>query len=63
LPNPETRTAVDPLDPPESSDQLDDRLPDSFFALLGTWEDGRGTEEILREIREEAPQANRAAIR
>ena len=53
MPNSETRTAVDPLDPPESSDQLENRLPDSFFAVLGTWEDSRSTEEILQDIRQE----------
>jgi hypothetical protein len=63
LPNPETRTAVDPLDPPESSDQLDDRLPDSFFAVLGSWEDNRSAEEILRDIRGEDPEPERTALK
>jgi hypothetical protein len=33
-----------------------DRLPDSFFEVLGTWEDDREPEEILRDIRQEVPQ-------
>jgi predicted DNA-binding protein len=31
--------------------QLDEKLPESFFAVLGTWEDDRSTEEIFRDIR------------
>ncbi len=31
--------------------RLHDKLPDSFFAVLGTWEDSRSTEEILRDLR------------
>lgn len=31
--------------------QLARRLPDSFFAVLGTWEDEREPEEILKSIR------------
>lgn len=36
--------------------RLKDRLPDSFFAVLGTWEDERDPEEILRDIRRGVPQ-------
>jgi hypothetical protein len=43
--------------------QLKNRLPDSFFAVLGTWEDDREPEEILRDIRYEAPEKKRAALR
>jgi predicted transcriptional regulator len=43
--------------------QLAEKLPDSFFAVLGTWEDHRSAEEILRDIREEAPQAQRTALK
>jgi predicted DNA-binding protein len=43
--------------------RLSDKLPDSFFAVLGTWEDSRSTEEIFRDIREEAPQAKRTALK
>jgi predicted DNA-binding protein len=43
--------------------RLEDKLPDSFFAVLGTWEDSRSTEEILRDLRTEAPQAKRAALK
>lgn len=43
--------------------QLDEKLPESFFAVLGTWEDDRSTEEIFRDIRAEAPQAKRMALK
>jgi predicted DNA-binding protein len=43
--------------------RLKDRLPDSFFAVLGTWEDDRSTAEILRDIREEGPQNQRTALK
>jgi predicted DNA-binding protein len=43
--------------------RLKDRLPDSFFAVLGTWEDDRTTAEILRDIREEDPQPERTALK
>jgi predicted transcriptional regulator len=43
--------------------QLDEKLPESFFAVLGTWEDHRSTEEIFRDIREEAPQTKRMALK
>jgi hypothetical protein len=35
---------------------LKSRLPQSFFDVLGTWEDDRDPEEILREIRAELPE-------
>lgn len=38
------------------------RLPDSFFAVLGTWEDNREPEEILRDIRSEMPQKEREPL-
>lgn len=41
---------------------LRNRLPESFFATLGTWEDERGPEEILRDIRTNAPQPERASL-
>jgi predicted transcriptional regulator len=43
--------------------RLEDRLPESFFAVLGTWEDDRSAEEIFRDIRAEAPQAKRMALK
>jgi hypothetical protein len=43
--------------------RLKDKLPDSFFAVLGTWEDDRRPEEILRAIREEGNQAERVALK
>ena len=42
--------------------RLEDKLPDSFFAVLGTWEDDRSAEEIFRDVRAEAPQATRMAL-
>lgn len=41
----------------------EDRLPDSFFEVLGTWEDDQEPEEILRDIRQEAPQRAREELR
>lgn len=41
---------------------LKNHLPESFFAVLGTWEDDRDSEEILRDIRREVPQREREAI-
>ena len=41
---------------------LRDRLPDSFFAVLGTWEDEREPDEILRDIRAAGRQAERATL-
>jgi predicted DNA-binding protein len=43
--------------------RLEDKLPDSFFAVLGTWEDSRSAEEIFRDIRSEVPQAKRTALK
>jgi predicted transcriptional regulator len=31
--------------------RLKDRLPESFFEVLGTWEDDREPEQILRDLR------------
>jgi len=31
--------------------RLQNKLPARFFAVLGTWEDSRSTEEILRDLR------------
>lgn len=42
--------------------RLKDRLPDSFFAVLGTWEDDRDPEEILRDIRQGTSQRNREPL-
>ncbi len=42
--------------------RLKGRLPDSFFAVLGTWEDDRDPEEILRDIRQEVPQKKREPL-
>jgi predicted transcriptional regulator len=43
--------------------RLQSRLPDSFFDVLGTWEDDRDPEEILRDIRAEGPERVREALR
>jgi len=32
-------------------DRLDHRLPESFFSVIGAWEDDRSPAEILDEIR------------
>lgn len=40
--------------------RLEDRLPDSFFAVLGTWEDSRSTEEILRDLRAEVSPSRKS---
>ena len=42
--------------------KLRNRLPESFFAVLGSWEDDRDPEEILRDIRREGPQQEREPI-
>jgi hypothetical protein len=43
--------------------QLDDRLPLSFFEVLGTWEDGQlDLEQILARIRNNTAQAERPLI-
>ncbi len=42
--------------------RLENRLPDSFFAVLGTWEDDRTPDEILADIRAEVPQADREQL-
>ena len=39
---------------------LRNRLPESFFEVLGSWEDGRSAEEILEDIRQ-YPQAKETA--
>ncbi|HUU03372.1 MAG TPA: CopG family transcriptional regulator [Myxococcota bacterium] len=42
--------------------QLDDKLPESFFEVLGSWEDGRDPDEILKDIRAGSRQAERPEI-
>jgi hypothetical protein len=42
--------------------QLQDRLSDSFFQVLGTWQDDRTPEEILRDIRADVSQKARAPL-
>ena len=42
--------------------QLDDRLPDSFFEVLGAWEDERGPDEIMAAIRAGGKQTERPEI-
>lgn len=43
--------------------RLKNRLPDSFFKVLGTWEDDREPEQILRDLRTEGPQRERETLR
>jgi hypothetical protein len=38
------------------------RLPESFFAVLGTWEDSREPEEILHDIRVGSFDQDRGAL-
>jgi hypothetical protein len=42
--------------------QLANRLPESFFQVLGTWDDGRSPEEILADIRRGAEDKAREPI-
>ncbi|MBW1806634.1 MAG: ribbon-helix-helix protein, CopG family [Deltaproteobacteria bacterium] len=43
--------------------QLEDRLPESFFEILGTWEDAQlEPEEILARIRENTDQPERKHV-
>lgn len=39
------------------------KIPEEFFNLLGSWEDDRNTEEILRDIRSETTQPPRPELR
>ena len=41
---------------------LTNTLPESFFDVLGAWEDDRSPEEIIREIRSGSKDAPRAAL-
>ncbi len=43
--------------------RLKSRLPESFFEVLGTWEDEREPDEILRDIRAEVAQGERQTLR
>ncbi|MHB8872123.1 MAG: ribbon-helix-helix protein, CopG family [Myxococcaceae bacterium] len=42
--------------------RLDERLPESFFEVLGSWVDERGPEQILRDIRR-VPRDRRVRVR
>lgn len=42
--------------------RLEDKLPPSFFEVLGTWEDDRSVGEILKDIRR-VPRSKRARLR
>lgn len=44
------------------SQQLEDRLPETFFEVLGTWEDTRSPVEIVRDIRR-APRDRRVRLK
>ena len=39
--------------------QLEIRFPESYFDVLGTWEDDRDAEQIMRDIREHGADAGR----
>ena len=42
--------------------RLTGQLPESFFNVLGTWEDDGDADAILRELRENAEQNDRPSI-
>jgi hypothetical protein len=42
--------------------QLDERLPDSFFDVLGSWEDDREPDEIIADLRAGEQQAERPEL-
>jgi hypothetical protein len=42
--------------------KLAGRLPDSFFAVLGTWEDSRQPDEIMADIRRDARDQEREPL-
>ena len=42
--------------------QLDERLPQSFFDVIGDWEDDRNPDEIMADIRSGYKQAERPEI-
>lgn len=42
--------------------QLNDQLPESFFEVLGTWQDSRTPARILKDIRR-APRDRRVRVR
>lgn len=41
---------------------FDDRLPDEFFEVLGTWEDERSVEDIVADIRSAGRDSTRATL-
>ena len=43
-------------------DVLRNQLPDSFFEVLGAWEDGRSAEAILEDIRDFPETRDRAIL-
>jgi hypothetical protein len=42
--------------------QLRNRLPDSFFDVLGTWEDDRQPDDIVKSFRDGAVESTRAPL-
>ncbi len=43
-------------------DRFSSSLPESFFAVLGSWEDERTPAEILADIRTAGPERDRPAL-
>ena len=43
--------------------ELDEKIPDAFFDVLGTWKDDRSPEKILKDIRAGSEQKERPPIR
>jgi hypothetical protein len=44
------------------AEQLGERLPETFFEVLGTWDDDRSPAQIVRDIRR-APKDRRARLK
>lgn len=42
--------------------QLSNKLPESFFAVLGSWEDERSPEDIVADIRRDPTQLERPTL-
>ena len=43
-------------------DRLEQRLPESFFSVIGAWEDDRSPAEILADLRIDGPARPRPAL-
>lgn len=43
--------------------ELSQKIPEEFFQVLGSWQDDRSPEQILKEIKKEKAQTERAFLR